>query len=117
MSAPNISELTSVLGKTATQTCTTSNTNMVVNSSGSNTVYKVNTILACNYNTVDVDLSVNFSNNGSSYAFVSSLNVPAKSTIDILQSGKIYLEENDAIQIYASSTNSINVLVSYEIIS
>ena len=117
MSAPNISELTSVLGKTATQTCTTSNTNMVVNSSGSNSVYKVKTILACNYNTVDVDLSVNFSNNGGSYAFVSELNVPANSTIDILQSGKIYLEENDAIQIYASSTNSINVLVSYEIIS
>ena len=117
MSAPNISELTSVLGKTATQTCTTSNANMVVNGSGSNTVYKVNTILACNYNNVDVDLSVNFSNNGSSFAFVSSLNVPAKSTIDILQSGKIYLEENDAIQIYASSAGSINVLVSYEIIS
>ena len=56
MSAPNISELSSVLGKTETQTCTTSNANMVANSSSSNNVYKVNTILACNYNTVDVDL-------------------------------------------------------------
>lgn len=90
---------------------------MVVNSSSSNQVYKLNTILACNYNTTAIELSVIFNDNGSSYSFVSGLSIPAKSTIDILQSGKIYLEENDSLQISASATGSINVLASYEIIA
>ena len=118
MSAPNIVNLTSIVGKTALQTANTSLSTMLINSSGSSQVYKINMILASNKSASASDVTVDVYRSSVSYPIAYTITVPDKSAIVL--SGKdtaFYLEEGDVLRISSSINSSIVVTTSYEIIS
>lgn len=124
MSAPNIVGVTTIIGiTTMVSLTTTSSTIIVSNPASSNSVYKINTILAANIDGVNpVDLTVSITNQaagaGTSFPIVNTVNIPADSTLVVLgKDSPIYLEENRSIVAIASSINDANIICSYEQIS
>lgn len=123
MAAPNIIGATTVLGKTVgTALSTTSATSILNNAASSGKCLKINTILASNYTSSPVSLTVSFysaaSLGGTAYTIVGNISVPAYSTITVVDKGtQIYLEENQSLGATAASGNCFNVVVSYEDIS
>jgi hypothetical protein len=118
MAAPNIINIAAISAKTTVTVAPITATAMLTNSSGSNQIYKINTIMVTNVSTVPVDITVDLFRGAIAYPIAYTITVPDKSTIVL--SGKdtpFYLEEGDALRTTASIVSSLNVLVSYEILS
>lgn len=131
MAAPNIANLTTITGISTfvAGISTTSGTVIISNPASSNSVYKVNSLIAANTTNVNVNVFVKIFNQaagaGTSVSIASSITVPAGSSLTVI--GKdipIYLEENRSIWVAAgaattttSATNSIDVVASYESIA
>lgn len=116
MSAPNIVNVTQIYGKTVGAALTTSSADIVVNSSSSNKVYKINTIYVANIDgTNNADATVSFydASATTSYRLMNTVVVPADSTLDVM-SKSIYLEEGDKITALASANSRLEIIVSYE---
>jgi len=95
MAAPNIVNVTTIIGKTAVQQVTTSATAIVTNSSGSNKVFKINALYVANVDgTNAADISVALHRSSVSYEIAHTVLVPADATLDVI-SKSIYLEEGD----------------------
>ena len=64
MSAPNIVNVTSIIGKTnAISLTNTNNTELVSNASGSNKVFKINSLIISNVDgSLNIAVTVNFNN-------------------------------------------------------
>ena len=124
MAAPNIVNVTSILGKTTylTPANTTSNV-LLANASGSGKVFKINTIVASNVdgtNAVDTTVSINTAaaGSGTSYPLVSTVSVPADASLIVVdKSTAFYLEENKSIVVTSGTSSKISYTVSYEEIS
>jgi hypothetical protein len=116
MSNPNIVGLSTVTGQTNGLNLTTSSQNLVSNGTGTNQVYKVNNILACNKTDTDATVSVTVNINGSNSELVSELTIPARATIEILNS-KLYIQENSSITALASANATVDIVASLEKIS
>lgn len=120
MAAPDIVNVTSILGKTAYDTnVATTQSATLTNASGSNKVLKINTIIAANVDgTNDADISVYVSTALSStslFYLAYTITVPADSTLVIISKDtSFYLEENRAIRAFASAASDISLMVSYE---
>jgi len=124
MTAPNIVNVTTIIGKTDTVALTTTaETVLVSNAAASSKVFKINVIQianvdgtnACNA-TVKVHSSA--SGGGTSKSLVSVVSVAAASTLTALdKSTSLYLEEDKSITVTASVANDLEVIVSYEEIS
>lgn len=118
MAAPNIVAVTNIIGKTALATLTTNTANIVTNSTGSNTVDKINDIILSNYTGSNITANVMINRNSSTYYLGGNVAIPANSTIILVgKDAAFYLEEGDVIQANASANNSISITSSYEIIS
>lgn len=122
MANPNIVNVTTINGKTYSNILTTSNVTHVVNSSSSNQVYKINSIVVANANTTaaaNVTLEVNnAAGNGTPYRLVRGVTVPFQSTlVAIDRSTGLYLEENQSIRGFSTTSNSLEIIISYDIIS
>lgn len=131
MAAPNIANLTTITGVSTfvAGISTTSGTVIISNPASSNSVYKVNSLIASNTTNVNVNVFVKIFNQaagaGTSVSIASSITVPAGSSLTVI--GKdipIYLEENRSMWVLAgsattttSATNSIDVVASYESIA
>lgn len=119
MAAPNIVNVTNIIGKTVGALMTTSSSDVVVNSTNSNKVLKVNAILIANVDgTNPVDITIGFYDASANvtYRIASTITLPADATLDVL--GKsLYLEEGDKITALASVNSRAEVIVSYEDIS
>jgi hypothetical protein len=119
MAAPNIVSVATITGKTVGAALTTSSADIVTNSISSGKVFKVNTILVANVDgAASADATVAFYNadNSTSYKIASTVEVPADSTLDLLNKS-IYLEEGDKITALASANSDLEIVVSYEEIS
>ena len=117
MTAPNIVDVTTITGKTAVASLTTSTTAFLTNTSGSGMVIKVNAIYASNVDgAVNADLNLDLYRGGVSYSLTKTVVVPYDSTLDIL-SKAIYLEEGDALRASANANGDIQIICSYEEIS
>jgi hypothetical protein len=117
MTAPNIVNVTTIIGKTAVQQVTTSATAIVTNSSGSNKVFKVNALYIANVDgAASADISVALFRSSVSYEIAHTVSVPADATLDVL-SKAIYLEEGDALRLTASANGDLEAVCSYEEIS
>lgn len=120
MAAPNIVNVTSIIGKTAGQSLGTSATAIVTNSSGSNKVFKINTLILANVDGVSaasVTIDV-FKNNTTSFKIANTVVVPPDATLILIsKDNPIYLEENDSIRCLAAATNTVQAICSYEEIS
>jgi hypothetical protein len=124
MAAPNIVNVSTITGKTATVALsTTSQTTLVSNAASSNAVYKINMIQVANVdgtNAADITIDVHSaaSGGGTAYSLVSTVSVPADASLVVLDKNTaIYLEEDRSITATAGTANDLEVIVSYEEIS
>jgi len=123
MAAPNIVNITTLTGKTTyVNLTTTGSTSVLSNASGSNRVYKINSLFVSNTDTANaVNITVNYYDSASVSAATTSgslagtITVPAKSNLIILdKSTALYLEENKSIGAIAGSGSKLTVVCSYE---
>lgn len=117
MAAPNIVNVTTIIGKTAVLAVTTTATAIVTNSADSGKVFKINALYVSNIDGVNsADVSVAIFRSSVSYEIAHTIAVPADATLDII-SKSIYLEEGDALRITASANSDLEAVCSYEEIS
>jgi hypothetical protein len=117
MAAPNIVNVSTIIGKTAVQQVSTTATAIVTNSSGSNKVFKINALYIANVDgAASADISVALFRSSVAYEIAHTVAVPADATLDVL-SKPIYLEEGDALRLTASANGDLEAVCSYEEIS
>ena len=117
MANPNILQATSVLGKTVGAALTTSlTTSLLANSASSNKLYKIQSIHIANIDgTSNVDITLDVYNGSTAYKIASTINVPADSTLVVVdKSSSFYLEEGWSIRGGASVAGDAEIIISYE---
>ena len=116
MAAPNIVNVAQIYGNTVSGAVGTSLSSVLTNSSSSNYVYKVNTIMISNVDgTNDTTVRVAFNNNGTTHYLAYDVDCIAKTTLIVLSKDTaIYLEENDSIQVSATTSSDAQYIISYE---
>ena len=120
MANPNIVNVTTIYGNTATLAVSTTTTNVVSNPSSSGQVYKINALTIANINTLSsaVNINVEYNNAGSNTYLARNVVVPANSSLVIIgKDTAMYLLENTSLQLTAGANTSLSALVSYEQIS
>ena len=124
MAAPNIVDVSTIIGKSATiALSTTSQTTLVSNAASSGKGFKINMIQVANVDGVNacditVDVHSAASGGGTAYSIVSTVSVAGDSSLVALDKNTaIYLEENTSITATAGTANDLEVIVSYEEIS
>ena len=124
MAAPNIVNVTSIIGKTNVVDLTTTNaTEVVSNAAASNKVFKINSLVVSNVdgtNAADITISYYSQDNigGTATQIVSTVSVPADASLVVIDKNtSIYLEEDKSIGATAGSASDLKVVCSYEEIS
>ena len=131
MANPNISALTTLTGNTTYYTPSgTSAVVLLANASGSNTVYRIDQIVAANVNgSTAVNATVSIYTNGAvaqgsapsggtAYPVVSTVSVPANASLIVTdKSTAIYLTEGTSITVTSGTASGITYSISYEAIS
>ena len=131
MSNPNISALTGLYGNTTYYTPSgTSAVVLLANASGSNTVYRIDQIVAANVNgSTAVNATVSIYTNGAvaqgsapsggtAYPIVSTVSVPANASLIVTdKTTAIYLMEGTSITVTSGTASGITYSISYEAIS
>ena len=117
MAAPNLVNVTSILGKTIGATLSTgSNTDIL--ECPSNKLIKINSIIVANIDgTSSADVTVSFYDSSATarYKIASTVAVPADSTLVVIgKDSPIYLEESDQIEANASANSDLEMIISYE---
>jgi hypothetical protein len=119
MAAPNIVNVTTIVGKTAVANVTTVSSNVVVNTAASGKVFKINSIIVANRDgTTAGDITASLLRSSIEYKLAHTITVPADTTLVVLSKDTaVYLEEGDAIRLNASANNILHGICSYEEIS
>jgi hypothetical protein len=123
MAAPNIVNVTTILGRTAMVKLTTNGvTTVLSNGAGSNKVFKLAGVLAANTEGVNINVAFDLFITRSSvdYYLARNITIPALAAYEafVKDGTPVYLEEGDVLK--AKSGNSsgfIDVIVAYEEIS
>ena len=121
MAAPNIVNVSSILGKTDQYALTTTNqTTILNNAASSDNVLKVNMIQVANVDgtyACDITIDVHSADDGAGTAFslVSTVSVPADASLIVIDKNTaIYLEEDMSITATAGTASDLEVIISYE---
>jgi len=121
MTAPNIVNVSSIVGiTTAINLTTTDTTTILSNASASNKVLKINTIIASNIDgSSAADITVKYhlsaAGAGTSVALANTITVPADASLVIIsKDNPIYLEEDRSLTTQASAADDIAIVCSYE---
>ena len=119
MAVPNILAAANITAKTAGQAATTTMSNVVVNSVGSSTVVKINSLVVSNYTASAIGTFVDIYRSGSVLTLMAgNISVPAYSTMVVIAKDMaVYLEENDSIRANTTAATSAYITSSYEIIA
>ena len=124
MAAPNIINVTTILGKSAVvDLTTTAATAVLSNAAASDKVFKINSLVVSNVdgtNAADITVSLFSEDNigGTATEIVSTVSVPADASLVVIDKNtSIYLEEDKSIGATAGSASDLKVVVSYEEIS
>lgn len=130
MANPNIVNITSLYGNITYLTpSVTTSVVLLTNATGSNSVMKINKITATNTDTASVNASVGIYSNGSiaqgsapsggtQYLIASTLPITTSSTLSIIgKDSSFYLTEGNCIVITSSTSNKLDFVISYELIS
>ena len=119
MANPNIVNVTDIRGRTAVQDVTTTASAIVTNSSGSNKIFKINSLTIANVDgTNSADITVDVFRSSASYDIAFTIAVPADSTLVVISKDtSIYLEEGDSLRCQASANGDLQAVCSYEEIS
>ena len=124
MANPNIIDVTTILGKSAAVSLTTTAATAVLsNAAASGKVFKVNSLVVSNVdgtNAADITIALYSEDDigGTATQIVSTISVPADATLVVIDKNtSLYLEEDRSIGATAGSANDLKVVVSYEDIS
>jgi hypothetical protein len=123
MAAPNLIGATTINGKTAgTSLTTTSATSVLSNAASSGKCLKVNTLNVANTTATAATIIIAYNNAaaiaGTNFAIAGTITVPANSTLNVIdKTSQYYLEENTSLAATAGTANALIVTVSYEDIS
>ena len=117
MAAPNLVNVTSILGKTMGANLGTTVTSDVL-TCPSNKVLKINSIIVSNIDgTNSANVSVYFYDDSATarYSIATTVAVPADSTLVVIgKDSPIYLEESDEIRAGAGVASDLEIVISYE---
>ena len=117
MAAPNIVNVTSILGKTtAAALDTTLTTSLLANAASSNKLLKLNSIIVANKDgSSTANVTISWYNGSTDFYLASTVDVPADSTLVVMgKDSPIYLEEGQSIRGGASENGDLDVIISYE---
>jgi len=124
MAAPNIINVTTITGKTAVVSLTTTSaTEIVSNAAASGKVFKINSLVVSNVDgsaAADITVSVYSEDDigGTATELVSTVSVPADASLVVIDKNtSIYLEEDKSIGATAGTASDLKVVCSYEEIS
>jgi len=124
MAAPNIVNVTTIIGNNSlTNVSTASAFTIVNNAASSNKVYKVNSIIVSNKDgTNPFAATINVYDQddlgGNAYSIISTVDVPADASVVVIdKSSSIYLREDQSIGAIANVANKLFVIASWEEIS
>lgn len=124
MAAPNIVNVTSILGENSSTSLTsTSATSIVSNAASSGKVLKINTLIVSNVDGTNAcDITINKYSaaalGGTAFAIASTVSVPADASLIVVdKTTSIYLKENESIGATAGTANDLIVTCSWEDIS
>ena len=123
MAAPNIVNVTSIIGiTTAVGLGTTAVTTFLSNADASGKVLKINTVVAAGIGTGSGNITLKYhlaaAGAGTSIALANTIAVPADASLVIIgKDNPIYLEENRSLTAQASVADNIAIVCSYEDIS
>ena len=123
MAAPNIVNVTSIIGiTTAVGLSTTAVTTFLSNADASGKVLKINTVVAAGIGTGSGNITLKYhlaaAGAGTSIALANTITVPAGASLVIIgKDNPIYLEENRSLTAQASAADNIAIVCSYEDIS
>lgn len=120
MANPNIVNVSDIRGKVTGLALTTVNNAIVLNSSGSNKVFKINTITVANIDgTSAADLTgFLYQNQANTFYLAYTISIPADASLVLISKDtSIYLQENDSIVLTASANGDLQAVCSYEEIS
>ena len=124
MAAPNIVNIATMLGKVVTaDLTTTSATSVLSNAASSGKVFKIDSLVVANIDTVNaVNITINHYSaaalGGTATPIASTISVPANSSLIVIdKTTMIYLEENMSIGATACTASKLKVVCSYEDIS
>jgi hypothetical protein len=124
MAAPNIVNVATITGKTATVALADTNATAIINNAAlSGKVLKVNSLYAANVdgtNACDVTVALYSQDDlgGTAYPIASTIPVPADSTLVVIdKDSPLFLEEDKSIGVTAGAANDLAIVASYEEIS
>lgn len=123
MANPNIVNITSILGNTTYLVPTnTSATSWTALTPSTNTVNKINCIIAANVTATAAHITVSINNaisgGGTPYRMAYQITVPANASLIITdKTTAFYLNETQSIVVTSGTTNAIEVIASYETLS
>lgn len=116
MADPNIISVSSIYGRTATGTLSTSNSSFLT--CPSNKVLKINSIIISNRTgSSSRDVTIDFYDNSRGTAVYLAYTIPVlpDSTLVVLsKESPVYLQESDKIRGLASANSSLDIIISYE---
>jgi hypothetical protein len=116
MAAPNIVNVTSILGKSVQATLNTTLTTEIL-ACAADKVLKINSINVANIDgSSAADVSVFITKSGGSpIAIANTISVPADATLVVVDKNNgFYLEESDNIEAGASANSDLTITISYE---
>lgn len=120
MAAPNLASPTTITGKTASSGIgSTSLVGILTNSSGSNQVYKINSIVSANVSSSGTrTVSVTINDGTLDVYIIKDVQIPETAT-QIITSKELYfyLEEGYSIKASCSTADDANIIIGYEILS
>ena len=117
MAAPNLVNVSSILGKTMGAALGTS-ANTDILTCPSDKVLKINSIIVANVDGTNASsVTVHFYDNSASarYNIEHTVDVPADATLVVIgKDSPIYLEESDQIEAEAADASRLEIIISYE---
>jgi hypothetical protein len=120
MTAPNMVNITSMVGKTITRNIATTVSSFLTNSASSNKVFKINTIIVQNVdgtNAATVNLYLNRALDPAlgDLQIAKTISVPANSNLVLISKDtSFYMEEGDILKGNTAVNGDLTLLVSYE---
>jgi len=118
MAAPDIVNVTSIIGKTVHDTDVATTDATLVDFVGTDKVFKINTIIAANIdgtNDADISVWVAESNGAARFYLAKTVTVPADSSLVVISKDtSFYLEEDRSLRAFASASSDIQIMCSYE---
>lgn len=117
MAAPNLLSVSTITGKTAYTALSTATSNVIVNSTGSGTVVKLNNIILSNRTANNVASSILVNRSATEHFLAGNVVIPANSSLVILaKDTTIYLEEGDTLQANVTANSAVTITASYELV-